>query len=91
MQEGRCFRCCCVSSSCSTGSRYYLFRTDRNENNEIERMVEVYSDECQPGIKYEYWNEVIYFSSYVDKLDKVWKPLYRMISGSERLLHSSSS
>ena len=80
MQEGRYIPCCCFSSYCSTGSRYYLFRTDRNENNEIERMVEVYSDECQPGI-----------NSYVNKLDKVWKPLYRMISGSERLLHSSSS
>ena len=41
----------CSLSYCSTGSRFYVFRTDRNENNEIERMVEVYSDECQPGIK----------------------------------------
>ena len=55
MQEGRRFNVLSWFSliiCCSTGSRFYLFKTDRNKENEISRMREVFSAECHPGIKY---------------------------------------
>lgn len=54
MQEGRLLGVCLARSELtvsSTGSRFYLFKMDRDENNEIMRMKEVYSAECSPGIK----------------------------------------
>ena len=54
MQEGRLLGVCLSRSELtvsSTGSRFYLFKMDRDENNEIMRMKEVYSTECSPGIK----------------------------------------
>lgn len=46
-------------------------------------MVEVYSDECQPGIKFVEWKSHSPTSSYKNDLDHVWAPLYKLIKGSE--------
>ena len=53
MQAGGLLVVCVARSELtvfSTGSRFYLFKMDRDENNEIVRMKEVYSAECTPGI-----------------------------------------
>ena len=50
-------------------------------------MEEIYSDECQPGIKYLYLNSII-SSSYAHNLDYVWKPLYKLVKGSEKVVLS---
>ena len=46
-------------------------------------MVEVYSDECQPGIKFGIVKLHSWDSSYKNDLDHVWAPLYKLIKGSE--------
>lgn len=54
MPEGRLWSLCLARLELtlfSTGSRFYLFKMDRDENNEIVRMKEIYSAECSPGIK----------------------------------------
>ena len=39
-------------------------------------MEEVYSDECQPGIKYSF-NKSLITSSYAKDLQHVWQPLHK--------------
>ena len=48
-------------------------------------MEEVYSDECQPGIKYSF-NKLLITSSYAKDLQHVWQPLYKLIKGSEKVI-----
>ena len=76
-----------LSHEFSTGSRFYLFKTARNSAKEITKMVEVYSDECQPGIKYSMPYSV--HRVVRNDLDHVWAPLYKLIKGSEKIVSSS--
>ena len=72
----------------STGSRFYLFKMDRDENNEIVRMKEVYSAECSPGIKW-VCRACSTGSSYASNLGGVWKPLYTLMKNAEKHVKTS--